>query len=115
MILHVNLYDEPSSFKICHNIGHRIVIFYSGIGYRIWSRHADRIPDIGYQNQISVKMSKHTYDTKILNQAFVTPNVDENTVIITISCTSIFERVLNGHFPKKINAKSLHSILVIVT
>jgi hypothetical protein len=26
----------------------------------------------------------------------------------------IFERVLNGHFPEKIDAKSLYSILIIV-
>ena len=35
-------------------------------------------------------------------------------VTITISDRFIFERVLNGRFPEKINAKSLFSILVIV-
>ena len=35
-------------------------------------------------------------------------------VTITMSDRFIFERVLNGRFPEKINAKSLFSILVIV-
>ena len=35
-------------------------------------------------------------------------------ITITMSDRFIFERVLNGRFPEKINAKSLFSILVIV-
>ena len=45
---------DPVGSSVCWSvrIRPRIAIFNSGIGYRILSRHADRISDTGYQNRI---------------------------------------------------------------